>query len=331
MLLAGCERQPNPRAGFPSNVGVVLVNGGSPWWHWDAVVGGARAAGQRYLNLRIEFVTSASADPNAEQLISDALGRAPRVVAFVSDVPPPADRFAELRDRVARAGAAFITADALPLDESGAAHVFVDMGGGAEALGRHLDTFAGGGRSYLLFHEVGTDSDPRRNARRDRFLEQARSVSSMQRLNDWQALRWPAENVGAAVAALDLYPHASLLVSLDATVRPETLGAGHSGRRWALLGATPDLWPRVYSGEVVAVAGVIDGEIGSAVVELAAQLAANVAEDAGGRSVLSELVTRGTLDDFARRYAEAAGSSVEELWPGHVTAPRPVPTSAPHP
>ena len=329
-LAAGCEpRSDRLPGGMPNESLVVLVDGGSPWWRWASVVSAARAAQRRYTFLRVEALPAPAGDSNAETLIAAALARHPRAIAFVSEAPPPEARFAEMRQRIAREGVVLITADTLPQDGAGGAHVCIDLTSGAELLAEQLETLAAGGRSCLLFHEGSASADPPRRAVRDRFLDRVRSHEAVKVLNDWEEPNTAAAAVTAAGAVLDDYRNASLVVSLHPALRPETLGAGRAARLWALLGATPAQWPRVDAGGVVALAGVLDGKIGTGIAELVAQQLTNGGQEPGVRVISCELVTRATLDDFAIRYATAADTTVEALWPGHVATPRTTSTSAP--
>jgi hypothetical protein len=82
---------------------------------------------------------------------------------------------------------------------------------------------------------------------------------------------------------------------------------------FATLSAAPRLWPRLASGEAAALVGPLDGDVGYGAVELA-WLGLTGAERAGTRPMVPcELVTPQTRTEFARRYAESAGASVESL------------------
>lgn len=313
-VFMGCERTPATRGSDkpPSHTDLIVLVGpprSSP--QWAGIAGGARRFVEKYPSLRLE--TTAPSDNTRAALrraVREALSRKPRVIClYVAD------------PRVARPAAEEIISDGTILvtmgSDSGArdvfGHVHVDLAGGAELLGAHLPQIAAGKRSYLLLHRHGTT--PTDTHCYDRFMRKARSqygITLLEERNAGDAERPPAELLRAMFAR---FRHAGLAVTLDydpwlSTPPAELLG---SNARFAALGAVPALWQYLRTGEAAALVGPLDGEIGSLAVGTALAAITESRKPGVVRFALSELVTRETLDDFASRYAEAAGLDLNEL------------------
>ncbi len=126
---------------------------------------------------------------------------------------------------------------------------------------------------------------------------------------------------------LERFPNAGLVVSLDPALwlTPQAgwerdLRQVSGDFRFATLSAAPSLWSRLGTperpGEAAALVGPLDGEIGYAAVEMAAQLLLGASQIVRERAVPCELVTADNLADFARRYAAAAnGLDVQPFLP----------------
>ena len=182
-------------------------------------------------------------------------------------------------------------------------------------LGERLEEIARGRRSYLLLHRQGaTDTDTRCY---ERFMRQARprrGMTLLEERNAAESVQSPAELIRAMFVR---FRHAGLAVTLDPAVwlstPPAELLGGNA--RFATMGAAPTLWQYLRSGEAAALVGPLDGEIGSLAVEIAILGITESDRPGQVRIAQLELVNPDTLDDFANRYAEAAGLDLKELSP----------------
>ncbi len=311
----GCERLPAGAQGNarPSHTPlIVLIGPAQPSPQWAGIAGGARRfIKERYPSLRLE--TTAPRDdsgPALSQAVQDALSLEPSAICL--SVSDPAHACAAAGEVVA-SGTILVTVG-IACDIPGVhGHVRVNLASGAELLGEHLEEIAGGKRSYLLVHRCG--ATPVDTHCYERFMRKARSYHGITLLEERNAAETgqpPAELLRAMFAR---FRHAGLAVTLDPTPwlrRPPAELLGRNAR-FATLSAAPALWPYLRSGEAAALVGPLDGEIGALAVELALVGITDSGEAGLVRSVQSELVTRETLDDFAKRYAEAAGLDVNAL------------------
>jgi hypothetical protein len=170
-------------------------------------------------------------------------------------------------------------------------------------------------RSYALFHANGRDrcaSDT--YTRFVANLGNRTELALLEETNTWLSERTPQQLISDTIGR---FPSVELIVTLDPEpwllLRPRfRLPAGN---HFATLGAAPRLWPRLQSGEAVALVGPLDGEIGYAAMELAAQGLMTIPDAPTRRVIHCELVTKANLDDFARRYAAAANLELRDLLP----------------
>jgi ABC-type sugar transport system substrate-binding protein len=266
---------------------------------------------ERYPMLRLEVLTPA--DNRAEstlRIVHQALAKNPKVVCLYVSDPRGA---AAAADAVTRKAAILVTFGAA-LEVAGVfGHVQEDVAGAAELLGRHLEEIVAGKRSYVLLHRAGASSMETHCY--ERFLRGARSCPGITLLGERNAAETEESAVELIRAMFRCFPHAGLVVTLEPSVWL-TDGAGHAlgqSAHFATVGAAPTLWKYLRSGEATALAGVLDGQMGALAAELA--LAAITGSRDGGtlRTAHAELVTRETLDDFAKRYAETAGLDLQEL------------------
>ena len=105
---------------------------------------------------------------------------------------------------------------------------------------------------------------------------------------------------------------------------PELEQVARDGKRattFASLGATPRAWPALQSGRVSVLVGPLDPQIGGEAIALAVQAITGVANSATTRVVHCEWIAPDSLQDFSRRYADAAGMRVEDLMATAVGAP----------
>jgi ABC-type sugar transport system substrate-binding protein len=259
--------------------------------------------------------TIAPSDESSEALlrvVRDVLAKNPSAIClYVSD----ADAARTAATEVVRSGTILVTMGISSGATGVFGHVRVDLAGGAELLGEHLQEIVGGKRSYVLLHRYG--ATPTDTHCYERFMRKARSYHGIKLLEDRNAAEAqepPAELLRAMFAC---FRHAGLAVTFDptpwlSTPPAELLG---SNARFATLSAAPPLWRYLQSGEAAALVGPLDGEIGSLAVEIALVGITESGKAGLERIVRNELVTRETLDDFAKRYAEAAGLDLDQLLP----------------
>ncbi len=324
--VTGCEQvSSTPLSGKLPLEGdlIVLVTPAESNPQWAGIAGGARRFLERYPALRLETFTPP--DNRGESLlrvVNDALAKKPKAVCLYVHESATARAAAEA---VVNSATILVTLG-VDLDVAGVfGHVREDLAGAAELLGKHLTEIAGDKRSYILLHRNGVcDQDTRCY---ERFMSKACAhigISLLEERNAGKGEQPPTKLVRAMFAR---FRHAGLVVTLEPSVWLTTSPAKLLGRnaRFATVGAAPSLWGYLRSGEAAALAGSVDGELGALAAELA--LGAMTDNQKAGviRMVPSELVTPETLDDFAKRYAEAAGLELRELLPPPASQPA-VPT-----
>jgi len=309
-----------PGAGKPPSPGdlIVLIGPGQSSPQQAGIAGGARRFIASYPSLRLEI--AAPSDNRAaalSQVVRDTLSKNPRAIClYISD--QAAARPAA--NEIVRSGTILVTMG-VDSDVTGVfGHVRVDLAGAAELLGERLAKIAGGKQSYVLLHRYG--ATPADTHCYERFMHKARSshaIMLLEERNAAEAEELPAELLRAMFAR---FRHAGLAVTLDPTPWFSMPPAELLGRnaRFTTLSAVPALWRYLRSGEAAALVGPLDGEIGALATEMA--LAAITESRQAGliRIAPNELVTRETLDDFAKRYAAAAGLDVNELLPRSATS-----------
>jgi hypothetical protein len=201
--------------------------------------------------------------------------------------------------------------------ESGAAGVFahVDVGlaRSAELLGENLTAIATDKRSYLLLH--GRGANPTATNCYHRFMLTARKQYGMKLLYEESTVdaeRTPSELVHELSGR---FQHAGLMVTLDPTPWLTSPPADLLGAeaRFATLSAVPALWPALRAGRAAALAGPLDGEIGALAIEAALAGITESRKPGTVHFATCELVTAESLDNFATRYAGAAGLDLDEL------------------
>lgn len=198
-------------------------------------------------------------------------------------------------------------------------HVRVDWAGGAALLGRQLEQVAGGSRSYLLLHWSSASQEARDCYLR--FMAEARASPSLTLLDEADVGSGEPPAAQTLRALLARFPYAGVVITLAPSPWLDERPGGMLGRntRCATLGAPPPLWRCLSAGEATALVGPIDGALGAAAVELALAGMTQSVRAGQVRTVECELVTAATLEDFATRYAQAAGLDVRgtlERWAG---------------
>ena len=328
-VVMGCEQvPPTPTSGRIPSEGDLIVLLGPPTSSPQSagICGGARLFIERYPALRLETMTPAyNRGESILRTVNQALAKDPEVVCLYVSDPQAASAAAET---VIGKGTILVTLG-VELDVSGVfGHVREDLTGAAELLGKRLEQIVAGRQSYVLLHRNG--AGPTETHCYERFLAEARSYRGITLLEERNAADAEQSPVELIQAMLRHFPHAGLIITLEPSV---WLTAGASkvlgqNARFATVGAAPALWGYLRSGEATALAGVLDGEMGSLAAEVALAAITESRRAGAVRTAPAELVTRETLDDFAKRYAEAAGLNLQELLSAPATRPL-APTDTP--
>jgi ABC-type sugar transport system substrate-binding protein len=318
--LTGCEQVPSSAQGArvgSSEALVYLVGPASSCPQWRAIKGGAARYAQRLPYMRMKSARPELDTPEAlAATVARVLDEEPVAVClYIVDpvtVRPVAKQILKNTPILVTMGA--------PLDETGVfAHVNSPAVNAAELLGRNLPKYADGRRSYLLVHEKG--KNPLATQCYRSFMAAASQHPSMSLLEQGNAAGSDLPPSGLLTRMLDRFRRAGVVVTLNPEVwlaaSPEALLS--EANRFATLGAFPELWPHLRSGRALALAGPLDGEIGFAALELVSAALTKSREFGTQRFIVPELVTAETLDDFARRYAAAAGLDLADLLPEALT------------
>lgn len=307
--LPACERSPLPTAGRASGrlkrARVVVIAPGSAGPRWPAVRAGVRQALGSYEGLRIKWRTVTPATPAALAgvLEHEATRTADGVVIYWParlDSEPLPESFAPDRQIVVVIGPRRVPPGVYGL-------VRVAWAAGADRLAERLHTLRGDPKSLLLLHRAGCQAWGRRL--RDRFML-ALGKQGRVALLDEADLCGADDAAGAIRPLVTRFAHAGVLVSLDGRVwdEPGAWQAVPARMPIATLGADPRLWPLMRAGRAVALVGPLDGKIGEAA---GALLVSGLADGTPGphvRTIECELVRPETLDDFVRRYQQAAAT-----------------------
>lgn len=311
-VLTGCERAADeaPRTRPAGGLWISVVTPSEYAADWPGVAGGAR----RYL-ATTPTVSGECIAPRANETVAAFMQRVldRKPAAIVLLVPSVA--LAEPLARAVRAAHLPLITIGEPLpDELAVGHVDVSAAEAGELLAKALPTVIGDGLSYVLVRTPAPGDGAERVY--DRFMSVARQQAAPRLLAEAEG--GGAAGVAAAVTELlEQYPRTSLVVTLDAAVWLDPplgwevgLRRTSPDYRFATLSAAPRLWAALGTperpGRAVALVGALDGDRGYAAAELAVRIVLNP-ETPRRRGVPSELVTAGTLADFARRYSDAAG------------------------
>jgi len=296
--LTGCERPPAPgeaknRIENPHVVFVGLPDGDP---RWDAVDAGARGLIKNYEGVRFTVLRPLDDSAGAiESACRNAVKEGAHAVCVWLPRPDESDGAIQV---IVQHGAAAITIGPHVRSEAMFAHVQCSP----------LDDVAGESRSYALLHDSGRspfDTDVYR-----RFEHGASGAFGLQKLTEAYAgggNRAQAEE--SLTEMLSRFPNVGLVVTLDPRIwfaDPEARRLNPSNR-YATLGAPPVLWPALRSGRAAALVGWIEADIGRAAADFAIRSLGDNRRTGRLLAILPELVTRETLDDFARRYEAAAG------------------------
>jgi len=327
VALTGCERSPTSASGARIGSGEVLVfliGPGGYCPQWPAIAGGAQRYAQQLPYMRLEAVRlNGRTSAQSSATLSDVLSKKPFAVCLYVTDPVAARPIAE---QILADGPILITMG-VPIDDIKVfAHVNPSVANGAGLLGENLIKIAAGRRSYLLLHDNGKDALATRCYRR--FMAAAGAQYTLTLLEQRSAADSETSPPQILAQMMKRFHRAGLVVTLSPevwlTVPPEAVLKEQT--RFATLGAFPELWPHLRSGRALALVGSLDGEIGYAAAELVSAAFTKSREFGTQRFVLPELVTPKTLDDFARRYAAAAGLDLADVMPASDSVP---PTTGP--
>lgn len=314
-LAAGCERKPPPapQARLPHDAHIAFIGrpAGSP--QAAALELGARAFAERRALPRVRFSRPASDTPEAlGPLIDDAL-RAEPAAALIAI--PPGGLSADDAARLARLSGPLVIIGPVPDNITPSGSVDVDWAEGAALLGGSLAQIAPDARSALLLHDRGRDAAAA--GRYERFIEHQRVRAGLRLLDqrEWRTAGPAASELIGEM--LTTFPNAGVIAAItgepcDPLAAPESAAVAGVRGRVALLGAHPRRWRPLREGAALALVGAIEPRLATEALDLAIGLCNG--RPAGERRLIPcELVTRAALDDFARRYAEAAGALPAEL------------------
>jgi ABC-type sugar transport system substrate-binding protein len=336
-LVIGCEPgnstdpgQSALRKGFP----IVVLCPRPVEARWPGVRGGALRYMRAVPAIHVECVKPESDTPEALQVtLTNVLTKQPAGICLYdndADARNPAS-LRPLIERLAREHIPLVTVGRQIDDPRFLGHVGVNLAEAGELLASNLHRLITPHHTYVLLHrEGGSDADS--NCYR-RFSGVAEVQSGVVRLQE-ENLTLGDRNAAAVVEQLvGMYPHAALVVTLDADVwlaaTPmwhEKLRGLNQDFRYATLSAAPSLWGQlgtpVTPGDAAGLVGPLDGELGYAAVELVVQALSREGHGSAPRWVPCELVTPATLGDFARRYSAAAGGlDVSSFLKGSVPRP----------
>lgn len=228
---------------------------------------------------------------------------------------PPNGLTVEDAARLRRLSGPLVVIGALPADVQASGSVDVDWAEGAALLAGALPQVAPDARSALLLHDRGVNEASA--GRYERFVERLRVRAGLRLLDqrEWRAAGPPAADLLSEM--LGVFPHAGVIAVIAGEPCEPIARRGEAGKppahgRLVLLGAHPRRWKHLRDESVLALVGAIEPRLALDALELSIDLCNGRA--AGVRQLIPcELVTRGTLDDFARRYAAAAGVQPAEL------------------
>jgi hypothetical protein len=137
----------------------------------------------------------------------------------------------------------------------------------------------------------------------ERYKLGAHGVSSPALLTE-ESVRSSSGPANAALQKmLTQFSHTRLAVNLVRDISPlDLLDSAHGKITLATLGAWPELWPALRSGQLVALVGPLDREVGRTLVQVAADTLMHGRPSGFERSVDPRLVTASNLDEFSRDY-----------------------------
>jgi hypothetical protein len=308
----GCERS-GPPGSAPRGRAVAVIGAAETHPQWPAMRGGALRYFDAVGALRATyFAPTLDTSDSLRNTVLRALQDQPDIVCLQVSDPLTADAAIRL---ILERGVLLVTFGEGVTNRGVAAQVTVDWPGGAELLADNLERTAGGRRSYLLLHDSASEVGARCY---NRFAMSARRNSDLVLLEERDLADSSSSAPRLIETLLDRFSHAGLLVTLtpDVWLNPNVgwradLRRLNAGFRIVTLSAAPVLWTRLGTpsrpGEMAALAGPLDGEIGYAVAQAAGRLLLSATPPPPVQQIACELVTPETLPTFAHRYALSAG------------------------
>lgn len=294
---------------------------------WTAIRGGAARFGAQFPEAECHILSRTHATEDPDALLARAREFKPGAICIWLENER---EMRSLAARCVREGLLTVTVGPPMMDVGAYGWVEIAWPAAAEMLGRKLNDLArqigrpehaivGEGVAYILLHENGVSEAA--TTRYERFCAGAKGASTLVRVAERSTASGdragdaPASEPTSTAAAnvlremLNEYPHVSLVVTLTPAPWLERDPRFRLGppNRLATLGAAADLWSRLRSGEAAALIGPLDGEAGYAAMQLAFQGVLAVPDAPRRVTVPCEFITLENLEDFARRYAEAAG------------------------
>jgi ABC-type sugar transport system substrate-binding protein len=329
-LFIGCGRDPERAAAgrtLAANTVIGFIGPPATDAISAAVCGGAERFAAAYPNVHCLTVIPPDAQPSSlSAAVDETLARNPNAICLYltsTRAPNDADHTAQLIERIRQTGIVLVTVGSPINNPAVRGHVEVALPQAAEILAQNLRSLLPPAvnafghvrqeRSYALFHADGRDQSA--SDTYARFLATVRDNSNLARLADVNT--WASDRSAQRLIAdtLERFSTVELIVTLDPepwlSLRPRLRLPPRN--HFATLSAAPRLWPRLESGEALALVGPLDGQIGYTAMEVATQRLMLVPDAPTRRYIPCELVTKANLDDFAQRYAAAANLDVRDL------------------
>ncbi|MBL8877512.1 MAG: hypothetical protein JNG88_00205 [Phycisphaerales bacterium] len=307
--IIGCDRAASekPATGPQPAVSgrVVFIGPSQDAPESEAVVAGARSIAARASYLRFEFLSPPATDRDmnsrmaGEAIRSGAAG----VCVYLNnarDLQPLAD---ELRG----SGIVLVTMGAQPSGVSPYQHINIDLAGGAELIAENLPKFATGRKTYSVIHARSRSAID--EACYERFVSHRPGESVMVQVAERDVFNPSVPPSRAISDILVAFRSTAIVVTLDPEVwlTSEPPFALDEQRKFITLGAVEPLWARLRNGEAAALIGPLDGEIGAAAMQGMLRGLARESAPTPVRTIPCHLVTRDTLDEFAKSYQVATG------------------------
>lgn len=316
LLLTGCrppETGPSVRRSALEGARIVFIGPSRDDPQWPGIVGGAGRYLSNYPMLNVEY--QSPPDNRAESYLSTVrtiASQQPRLIVLVHREKHVLGQAART---VIEAHVSVVTVGDRTDVLGVFAHVQEDTAGACDLLGRNLSIIAGDWKSYLLVHCRGSGRSGAYHY--ERYMSKARDFRGIALLREIDACEQSAQTVNpvdSIQAAIEMFPNVGFIVLLDAVVwQPGVLESLLQRKtRIVMCGTAPPLWPYLKSGDALALAGVNDGELGSAAAELAVAALTESRKPGTYKVVDSVLVTAATLPDFMQSYTAASGLQPED-------------------
>jgi len=286
---------------------------------WPMIMGGARRTAED-LPVRLIDIdpTLVKNQARLDSMVQECIDRRVDGVVLFVDAP---DARRDAAQRLLQAGLVLVTVGTRLDLPSIAAHIDIHWTGAAESLGAHLRDFLGNRRTYILVHDRSALPYGRECYERfDRLSAREHTLTRLTEVDLLGTRRLAPERIRPA---LRQFRHVALVVSLTPVpwyAEPPDVLLGPDVR-FATIGTAPVLWRWLRNGKAVALAGPLHGQIGEAALRSVVEAVMSDRHQGRDRIVDTVLVTPDSLDEFARRYAEAAGLQSTALAPWLVDVP----------